>query len=93
MLNYEVSCSLYEETDKFKLAGYGTEGTGLLNSLKAYKNIASSTVDLTTQTSAQSKNHFKKSYENELKHFIEVVQGTSPPILSSEEASERMKLV
>jgi len=93
VLNYEVSWSLHEETDKFKLAAYGTEGTGHLNPLKAYKNIASSTVDLTTQTSAQSKNHFKKSYENELKHFIGAVRGTSPLISSSEEALERMKLV
>lgn len=93
VLNYEVSWSLHEETDKFKLAAYGKEGTGHLNPLKAYKNIASSTIDLTTQTSAQSKNHFKKSYENELKHFIGAVHGTSPLISSSEEALARMKLV
>ncbi len=93
VLNYEVSWSIHEESDSFKLAVMGTEGTGHLNPLKAYKKAGSSRVDYTTNTGVQSKNLFKKSYENELKHFIGVVKGTTPLISSSEEALFQMKLV
>ncbi len=93
VLNYEVSWSLHEETDKFKLSAYGTKGTGHLNPLRAYKNIGSQRVDFTTGTTGQAKNLFKKSYENELKHFIGTLRGTSPLISSSEEALSRMKLI
>lgn len=93
ILNYEVSWSFHDETDSFKLAALGTEGTGHLNPLRAYKNVASSRVDYTFGTGSQPKNLFKKSYENELKHFIGVVQDSIPMISSSSEALSRMKLV
>ena len=93
ILNYEVSWSFHDETDSFKLAAYGTEGTGHLNPLKAYKKVGSNRVDFTTSSSSQTKNLFKKSYENELKHFIGVVRDSIPLISSSEEALSRMKLV
>ncbi len=62
VLNYEVSWSFHDETDSFKLAAYGKEGTGHLNPLKAYKKIASNRVDFTSGSSSQTKNLFKKSY-------------------------------
>lgn len=93
ILNYEVSWSFHDETDSFKLAALGTEGTGHLNPLKAYKKVASTRVDYTLGSGGQSKNLFKKSYENELKHFIGAINRSTPLISSSEEALSRMKLV
>ncbi len=93
VLNYEVSWSVHDETDSFRLAAYGTGGTGHLNPLKAYKKVASSRVDYTLGSGAQTKNLYKKSYENELKHFIGAIKGSNPLISSSEEALSRMKLV
>ena len=93
ILNYEVSWSFHDETDSFKLAALGTEGTGHLNPLRAYKKVASTRVDYTLGTGTQTKNLFKKSYENELKHFIGAIQDSNPLISSSEEALLRMKLV
>jgi len=93
VLNYEVSWSLHEETDKIKLSAYGTKGTGHLNPLRAYKNIGSQRVDFTVGSTGQTKNLFKKSYENELKHFVGTLRRTTPLISSSEEALSRMKLI
>jgi len=93
VVNYEVSWSFHDETDSFKLAAYGKEGTGHLNPLKAYKKVASNRVDYTTSGGSQNKNLFKKSYENELKHFIGVVRDSNPLISTSEEALSRMRLV
>ena len=93
ILNYEVSWSFHDETDSFKLAALGTEGTGHLNPLRAYKKVASTRVDYTLSSGTQSKNLFKKSYENELKHFIGAIHGSNPLISSSEEALLRMKIV
>lgn len=93
ILNYEVSWSFHDETDSFKLAALGTEGTGHLNPLRAYKKVASTRVDYTIGSGSQTKNLFKKSYENELKHFIGTIKGSNPIISSSEEALSRMKMV
>ena len=93
ILNYEVSWSFHDETDSFKLAALGTEGTGHLNPLRAYKKVASTRVDYTLSTGAHTKNLFKKSYVNELKHFIGAINQSNPLISSSEEALLRMKLV
>jgi predicted dehydrogenase len=93
IINYEVSWSFHEETDKFKLTAFGTEGTGHLNPLKAYKKLATTKIDYTLNSGAQTKNLFKKSYENELKHFIGAINSSSKLISTSEEALLRMKLV
>ncbi|MCB9206211.1 MAG: Gfo/Idh/MocA family oxidoreductase [Ignavibacteriales bacterium] len=93
VINFEVSWSFHDEHDSFKLAAFGTEGTGQLNPLRAYKKVASSRVDYTASTNAQTKNLFKKSYENELKHFVGAINGSNQVISSSEEALSRMKLV
>lgn len=93
ILNYEVSWSFHDETDSFKLAALGTEGTGHLNPLRAYKKVGSARVDYSVSSGTQAKNLFKKSYENELKHFIGAITNSIPLISSSDEALLRMKLV
>jgi predicted dehydrogenase len=69
------------------------KGLGILNPLRAYKKLATTRVDYTLNTGSPSKNLFKKSYENELKHFIGILKGSNKLISSSEEALLRMKLV
>lgn len=93
VINYEVSWAVHDENDSFRLAAFGNEGTGHLNPLKAYKKVGQSKVDYTLSSRAEKKNLFKKSYENELKHFIGVIKGDIPLISSSGEALLRMKLV
>jgi len=93
VINFEVSWSLHSEKDSFNLTAFGTEGTGHLNPFRAYKRVDSARIDYTPTGSANKKNLYKKSYENELKHFISSIRGNTPFLSSSEEAVTRMKLL
>jgi len=91
-INFDVSWSLHSESDGFNLMVYGSKGTAHLNPLAAYRRIDSTQVELTPK-SFGTKNLFKKSYENELKHFIGALKGNNPNISTSSDALKRMKLV
>ena len=93
VINFEVSWSLHSEQDSFNLTAFGTEGTAHLNPLRAYKRIESTSLDYTSQQTSGTKNLFKKSFENELKHFIETIKGVNPMLSSSDDALPRMKLL
>lgn len=93
VIHYEASWAVQDETNTFKLASFGTQGTGHLNPLRAYKKIASTKVDLTINPFSQVKSLFNKSYENEIKHFIGVVRDSIPIISSIDEALSIMKLI
>jgi len=93
VISFEVSWSLYSETNGFNLTAFGTKGSALLNPLRAYKRIDSLSLDYSTSTTSSKTNLFRKSYENELKHFIGSVRGNNPVISSSENAMMRMKLL
>ncbi|HET54941.1 MAG TPA: Gfo/Idh/MocA family oxidoreductase [Ignavibacteria bacterium] len=92
VINFDVSWSLHSESDGFNLTAFGSEGTAHLNPLNAYRRIDSIQIDLTTPSSGK-KDLFKKSYENELKHFIGAINGINPILSSSDDALKRMKLV
>jgi predicted dehydrogenase len=93
VLNFEVSWSLHSERDSFVLTAFGTEGTAHLNPLRAYKRMEGDHMDYTPSTTGNIKNLYKKSYENELKHFIASVRGEVKPRSSSEDALVRMELI
>ncbi len=93
VISFEVSWGLHSEWDKFHLAAFGTEGTAHLNPLRAYKRMESSHIDYTVTNQANQTNLFKKSYENELKHFIGVVRENNPVISTGDDAVSLMILL
>lgn len=93
VISFEVSWDLHSEWDKFHLAAFGTKGTAHLNPLRAYRRLDSSQIDYTISNSANTSNLFKKSYENELKHFIGAVRENHNVISSGEDAVYLMKLL
>jgi predicted dehydrogenase len=93
VLNFEISWSFHSEKDSFALTTYGTKGTAHLNPLRAYKRMGGGHVDYTPATTGNVKNLYKKSYENELKHFIASVRGEVHPRSSSEDALMRMEII
>lgn len=93
VINFEVSWGLHSEADSFKMTVYGTKGTAHLNPLRAYRRLETGRVDYTLSTSANASNLFKKSYENELKHFVASIRGDSPVISSIDESLKVMKLL
>ncbi len=96
VISFEVSWGLHAEWDKFHLAAFGTKGTAHLNPLRAYKRLESSHLNYTltgATNTASTTNLFKKSYENELKHFIASVRDNTHLISTIEEALDLMKLL
>jgi len=93
VISFEISWAAHSEADTLKLTAYGTKGTAHLNPLRAYKQIGSNRLDYTINTTSNPANLSRKSYENELKHFIGAVRDNNPVISSSEDAVELMKLL
>lgn len=93
VISFEVSWGLHAEWDKFHLAAFGTEGTAHLNPLRAYKRLESGHVDYTLPTTANPSNLYKKSFENELKHFVAGVRNNTPSISSGDDAMILMNLL
>ncbi len=93
VINFEISWSLHSEKDSLGLTAFGTEGTAHLNPLVAYRRVGAAHIDYTTSSATNTKTLYKKSYENELKHFIGAVRGNNPLLSSSSEALRRMKLL
>ncbi len=93
IISFEVSWDLHAEWDKFHLAAFGTEGTAHLNPLRAYKRVATNRIDYTLPNQSKNTNLFKKSYENELKHFVGMIRQEGPFASSSEDAVVLMRLL
>ena len=94
IVNFEVSWSLLSDKDSLHLDIFGTQGTAHLNPLRAYKLINGIKIDYSpSHSAAGNKNLYKKSYENELKHFIGTVQGNVGITSSIDSALHRMKLL
>jgi len=93
VISFEVSWGLHSEWDKFHLAAFGSKGTAHLNPLRAYKRLESSHIDYTLTNAVNGSNLYKKSYENELKHFIGAVRETNTVTSSSDDAVSLMRLL
>ncbi len=93
VLTLEVSWSLLSSADYFYCNLFGTEGSALINPLRIHKHLHGSLVNLTPASSDTPNGLYRKSYENELRHFIGALRGLHPVVSTGEEAMERMKVV
>jgi predicted dehydrogenase len=92
-MNIEVSWSMTLDDDIYYCNVFGTDGSASLNPLRINKELHGNIVNVAPAKLDQSQNLFKRSYENELKHFIGAVKGLHPIISTGEEAVQRMKIV
>ncbi|MBZ0178964.1 MAG: Gfo/Idh/MocA family oxidoreductase [Melioribacteraceae bacterium] len=93
IFSYDVSWSIHSERSSFALAVYGTKGTAYLNPFKVFRKIGGSNLDISPANAASTKNLFKKSYENELKHFFGAIEDPENLISSIDDSLDRMKLI
>jgi predicted dehydrogenase len=89
----ETSWSFPCAEDYFYCDLYGTEGSAMINPLRIHKQLHGNLVNVSPVKVETPLNLFKKSYENELKHFIGAARGLHPIISTCEEAVHRMKVV
>ncbi len=93
VLTLEVSWSLLAAQDYFYCNLFGTEGSALINPLRIHKHLHGNLVNLTPASSETPNALYRKSYENELRHFIGALRGLHPLVSTGEEAMERMKVI
>jgi predicted dehydrogenase len=86
----EVSWTLHREADFFYCNVFGNDGSAFINPLKVLKRVHGSLVNLTPAKPQTPLGLYKKSYENEMQHFINAVKGIVPLTSTGEEAMKRM---
>lgn len=92
-MNIEVSWSMCLEEDSSYCYVHGTDGSASLNPLKIYKELHGNLVNLAPTKLEPSAALYKRSYENELRHFFGAVRNVHPVISTADEAVQRMKVV
>ena len=89
----ETSWSLMREEDLFYCNVFGKKGSAFVNPFKLVKRVGTSFQTTQTQTVKSQLAIYRKSYESELKHFVNAVRGIVPMISTIDEAVERMKVI
>ncbi len=89
----EVSWSFPSADDYFFCDFYGSDGSAMMNPLKIHKQLHGNLVNVTPAKVESPLNLHKKSYENELRHFVGAALGFHQIISTADEAVNRMKIV
>jgi len=92
-IQIEVSWSMFVEDDVYYCDIYGSEGSASLNPIRINKELHGNMVNLAPSRVDAAQHMFKRSYENELKHFLGAVRGIHPLISPADEAVHRMRVV
>jgi predicted dehydrogenase len=92
-IHLEVSWSMFLEDDVYYCNIFGSEGSASLNPITVNKELHGNMVNLAPAKVDAAHQMFKRSYENELKHFLGAVRGLHPLISPADEALQRMRVV
>jgi predicted dehydrogenase len=92
-LTVESSWSFESNADFFYCDCFGTEGSGSLNPFRILKRMHGNLVNVAPASQDTPQSLYRKSYENELKHWVTALRGLHPIISTGDEAVHRMKVV
>jgi predicted dehydrogenase len=92
-LTIETSWTFHRDGDFFYNNVFGDRGSAFINPLRIFKRVAGNLVNLTPTKNESQVALYKKSYENEIRHFINAVRGIVPLVSTGHEAVQRMKVV
>ncbi len=92
-MQIEVSWSMFLEDDVYYCDLHGSDGSASLNPMRVNKVLHGHLVNLAPAKLDSAGQMFKRSYENELKHFLGAVRGIHPLVSPVDEAVPRMRVV
>jgi predicted dehydrogenase len=92
-LTIEASWSFESTSDFFYCDCFGTEGSGSLNPFRIIKRMHGNLVNVAPVSTETPQSLYRKSYENELKHWIGSLRGLHTAISTGDEAVHRMKII
>jgi predicted dehydrogenase len=93
VVNIEVSWSMCLKDDLYYCYVHGSEGSASLSPLTINKELHGNLVNLAPAKLDSPQQLFKRSYENELKHFLGAVKDIHPVVSTGDEAVQRMRIV
>ncbi|MBI5475021.1 MAG: Gfo/Idh/MocA family oxidoreductase [Ignavibacteriae bacterium] len=93
VLDIEASWSTFLSEDVYYCNIYGRQGTASLNPLRINKELHGSLVNLAPARLESPQHFFRRSYENEINHFIGAVKGYHSVVSTGDEAVQRMRIV
>jgi predicted dehydrogenase len=91
-LTLEVSWGLLMDRDFTYLNLFGERGAALLNPLRLHKEMHGSLVNVTPSL-ASPRNAYKRSYESEIRHFLDCVKNGTRPQASGEDALVLLRIL
>ncbi len=89
----EVSWSMHVEEDIYYCYVFGNEGTASLQPFRIIKELHGNLVNVAPAKLENPQTLFRRSYENELKHFLGAVRNIHPVVSTADEAVQRMRVV
>jgi predicted dehydrogenase len=92
-LTIEASWSFESTSDFFYCDCFGTDGSGSLNPFRIVKRMHDNLINVAPASIETPQSLYRKSYENELKHWIGSLRGLHSIISSGDEAVQRMKII
>jgi len=92
-LTVDVSWMLRVDHETFYFDLYGTQGSATFSPLKVNKELYGNLVNVAPARIESPQVLYRKSYENELKHFIGAAKGLHPVISTGNKAVQRMRII
>jgi predicted dehydrogenase len=92
-LTIEASWSFESTSDFFYCDCFGAEGSGSLNPFRIIKRMHDNLVNVAPASIETPQSLYRKSYENELKHWIGALRGLHSVVSNGDEAVQRMKII
>jgi len=92
-LTIEASWSFESTSDFFYCDCFGTDGSGSLNPFRIVKRMHDNLVNVAPASIETPQSLYRKSYENELKHWVGSLRGLHSIISNGDEAVQRMKIL
>ncbi|MDH4069004.1 MAG: Gfo/Idh/MocA family oxidoreductase [Ignavibacteria bacterium] len=93
VISVDVSWSMCMKEDVYSCHIFGTEGTATLSPLSIVKSLHGSLVNVAPTKTDPPERLFRRSYENEIRHFLAAVRGVHPVISTVAEARQRMMIM
>lgn len=92
-LTLEVSWTFLTPEDELYASFFGTQGGAMMNPLRIMKEMHDNLVNLTPHVDDKPMSRYKRSYSNELRHFIKCLRDDTPMLSSGEESLDRMRII
>ena len=92
-LTIEASWSFESTSDFFYCDCFGTDGSGSLNPFRIVKRMHDNLVNVAPASIETPQSLYRKSYENELKHWVGSLRGLHSIISNGDEAVQRMRIL